>query len=59
MTYGLLDWPIGELLSVTKMSEVEDIAEEFVLQLRILDHWHGTVLQCMCVHGVIKHSAPV
>ena len=26
------------------MSEVVDVAEELVLQLRIQDHWHGTVL---------------
>ena len=43
-TYWLLDGPVRELLCVTEMSEVEDITEELILQLRILDHWHCTVL---------------
>ena len=48
MTYGLFDWPVWELLSVTEMAEVEYVTEELVLKLRVLDHRHGTVL-CVCV----------
>lgn len=44
VTYWFLDWPVRELLCVTEMSQIEDVTEEFILQLRILDHWHSTVL---------------
>ena len=43
-THRFSDGPVGELLQVAEMSEVVDVAEELVLQLRILDHRHGTVL---------------
>ena len=61
-THRLLDGPVGELLSVTEMPEVVDIAEELILQLRILHHWHGTVLQkqrehvCVCVCVAQKYE---
>ena len=54
-TYRLLDGPVRELLSVTEMSEVEDITEELILKLRVLYHWHGTVL-CTCVSMLIYTS---
>ena len=40
-THRFSDGPVGELLQVAEMSEVVDVAEELVLQLRIQ---HGTVL---------------
>ena len=48
MTYRLLYRPVRELLSVTEMSEVENVTEELVFKLGKLNHWHGTVL-CVCV----------
>ena len=42
--YRFLDGPVREVLSVTEMPEVVDVAEELILQLLILDDWHRTVL---------------
>lgn len=43
-TYRLSNWPVWEALCITEMTKVVDIAEKFVFQLRVLYHWHGTVL---------------
>ncbi len=43
-TYRVFDWPVRELLGVTEMSEVVDVAKELVLQLRVPNHRNGAVL---------------
>ena len=43
-THWFPDGPVRELLGVTEVPEVIDVAEELVLQLGVLDHGHGAVL---------------
>lgn len=44
MTYGISDRPVREAGAVTQMSEVVDVAEELIVQLREANDWDGTVL---------------
>lgn len=56
--YSISNWPVGEADGVTEMSEVVDVAEEFVVQLREADHWDGAVLvESPCV--ALKPGAEV
>lgn len=43
-TYSISNWPVGEAGGVTQMSEVVDVAEELVVQLREADHGDRAVL---------------
>lgn len=43
-TYWILNRPIWEFLSITEMLKIIYIAEQFMLELWVVDHWNGTVL---------------
>lgn len=43
-TYSISNGPVGEAGGVTQMSEVVDVAEELIVQLREADHRDGAVL---------------
>lgn len=44
MTHSIADGPVREAMGVAQVSEVVDVAEELVFQLRVADHRDGTVL---------------
>ena len=44
LSYRFPDRPVREALGVAQVSQVVDVAEQFVLQLRVVHHRHGTVL---------------
>ena len=43
-TYSIPNGPVGEASGVTQMSEVVDVAEELIVQLREADYRNGAVL---------------
>ena len=42
--YRLFNGPVREACGITEMPQVVDVAEELVLELRVVDDWDGAVL---------------
>lgn len=45
VSYRFSDWPIRKLFCVAQMPQIEDITEQFILQLRIGYDWDRTILR--------------
>lgn len=51
VSYRFSNWPIRKSVCVAEMPQVEDVTEQFILQLRIWYHWDRTILQIKMMKG--------